>query len=146
MLYTKLWWQKTSNNHFSGFAMHNFKQNDTSFVFLTHLAPNIYRSLRFSKLRTCIILDFEFRMISKLKNKFQFVCHAEISGKGPLIFTSSSWGSYDTEFYVFINGVGGHFGNQAQAELGPSRHFRKGAYFSLKCFRYSIQSWKKVGT
>ena len=81
-------------------------------------------------------LDFQGQNDPQTKKQpFQFVCHVQISGKLPLICTSSSSGSRYIAFYVFINGEGGHFGNRALAELADIFKKDIGAHFPLKCFR-----------
>ena len=57
---------KQENNHIRGFAMQQFVENDSSVVLLAHLTSAVLL-LCFSKLRPCVILIFEVRMIPKLK-------------------------------------------------------------------------------
>ena len=93
--------------------MLHFVENDTSLVLLAHLAPDIC-FFCFSKLRTCTMLDFEARMIPKLKkpNRFSFFVMPKLVER-PLICTEGLW---DIAL-CFINGKGGHFGNNTLAEL-----------------------------
>ena len=64
---------KRENNHIRGFAMQQFVENDSSVV---------------------LLLDFQVQNDPQTKiQPFQFFCHVEISGKGPLICTSGSSGS-----------------------------------------------------
>ena len=73
---------KRENNHFRPFARQYFVKYDRAFVLPAHLTRDILL-LMFSNLWMCAILDFEVRMIPKLKTNHlsKYVCHAEISGK-----------------------------------------------------------------
>ena len=58
---------KLYNNHSSGFVMPELVQNDTSFVLVAHLMPEILHFM-FFKMALAAILDLEVRMIPKLYN------------------------------------------------------------------------------
>ena len=80
--------------------MLHFVKNDTSLVFQDY---RIYCLLCFSKLRACTFLDFEIRMIPKLKKQpFQFVYHPKISVEKDPSFVLPAHQAPEILHFVFL--------------------------------------------
>ena len=90
--------------------------------------------MTFYHLRRVAILDVE--VTSKRENNhFRGFAMQHFVKYDRVICTSSSSDSRDIAFYVFVNGIGGHFGNRALAELAGIFKNVIGVHFSLKGFR-----------
>ena len=78
-----------------------------------------------------------------LQLPLQCICHARYSGKGHLICPSRSSGARAITFYVFQDGVGGHFEYSAIKKVPIKFQRFIGANFSFKWFLKSNPSRKK---
>ena len=106
--------------------------NDTLFVLLPHLGPEILNFVIFQDGGQKPYPRFSHEEGTKpQKQPCQSVCHASVIEKRHLVCVSSSSGARDMKFHNFQNRGGGHFQNRALAELAVTFERYIGAHFPL---------------